>query len=93
MSDCPTRARLCPRVVPSAPVGLGEVAAVLLAGLPVPSEPRQPSPAARVRIEDEPLVRAVLAAFPGAAIVGVRERDQSGMKRPAMMPIRKARTT
>lgn len=73
MSECPTRARLAPRQ-PPAPVRLGALVARVLGELSAPAEARAPVPLAGPA-HHHPLVRAALVAFPGAVVVGVRERD------------------
>ena len=62
--------------IPNPPARLGELVAAIVAALPSPAVPLAP-PAPRPPrgpVADDPLVRSILAAFPGAAIVGVVER-------------------
>ncbi|WP_066918192.1 hypothetical protein [Methylobacterium sp. CCH5-D2] len=75
MSECPTRARLAPRR-PPAPVRLGALVARVVAEVGTPAEVPTPVRSARPTgpAHHHPLVRAALAAFPGAIVVGVRER-------------------
>lgn len=61
---------------------LGDLVAEIVARIPVPASPRPPAPRApRGPALADPLVRAVLMAFPGSVVVDVREAAESSGKK------------